>query len=54
VSEVVSYPLALAPERWHSSCAEAQALLEEAGVLYRELAIGGEAAGVLPLFEEVA
>ncbi len=37
VTEFVSRPKRIAPSRWHESIAKAQALIEEAGLHYREV-----------------
>lgn len=37
IVEYVSYPLKLAPSRWHASCEFAGSLIREAGLVYREV-----------------
>ena len=39
ISEIVSYPVKSAPSRWHGDLMLARSLIEEAGILYRELPI---------------
>ena len=42
ISEIVSYPVKSAPSKWHSDLLTARSLIEEVGILYREIAIGDE------------
>jgi dCMP deaminase len=37
ISEIVSYPVKTEPSKWHEDLAIARALLEEAGIAYREI-----------------
>ena len=37
ISEIVSYPIKAVPSRWHEDLKLARSLLDEAGVVYREL-----------------
>lgn len=37
ISEIVSYPLKAVPSRWHEDLKLARALIEEAGIAYREI-----------------
>ena len=37
IGEIVSYPVKSAPSRWHADLLMARQLIEEAGILYREL-----------------
>jgi len=39
ISEIVSYPIKSAPSRWHDDLAYARGLIEEAGIIYRELSV---------------
>lgn len=42
ISEIVSYPIKSAPSKWHNDLTVARGLIEEAGIKYRELALGDE------------
>lgn len=37
ISEIVSFPVKAVPSRWHEDLKLARALLDEAGIIYREL-----------------
>ena len=37
IGEIVSYPVKSAPSRWHADLMFARSLIEEAGIVYREL-----------------
>ena len=39
ISEIVSYPLKAVPSRWHDDLKLARALVNEAGILYREVPV---------------
>jgi len=39
VTEIVSWPMKTAPSRWHDSLAKAAEILEEAGIVYREVTL---------------
>lgn len=41
IREVVSYPAKLTPSRWHADLAYAEAILAEAGVIFRSLPLEG-------------
>lgn len=42
ISEIVSYPIKSAPSKWHADLTTARGLIEEAGIVYRELSVGDE------------
>lgn len=42
ISEIVSYPIKSAPSKWHHDLTVARDLIEEAGILYREIVVGEE------------
>lgn len=42
ISEIVSYPVKPVPSKWHGDLKVARGLIEEAGIKYRELAVGEE------------
>lgn len=39
ISEIVSYPVKPVPSRWHEDLALARQLIDEAGIIYREINI---------------
>ena len=39
IGEIVSYPVKAVPSRWHADLAFARGLIDEAGIIYRELKI---------------
>ena len=39
IGEIVSYPVKAIPSRWHDDLAMARKLIEEAGIVYREVAV---------------
>jgi dCMP deaminase len=42
ITEIVSYPIKSAPSKWHADLVTARALIEEVGIVYRELTVGDE------------
>lgn len=39
INEIVSYPVKAIPSRWHADLALARKLIDEAGIIYRELPV---------------
>lgn len=39
INEIVSHPIKTAPSRWHADLELARSLIEEAGILYREIPV---------------
>lgn len=44
ISEIVSHPVKAVPSRWHEDLTLAKSLLEEAGILYREVGFANDRA----------